>query len=91
MERRTPRRWRRLHRNLTLLAALPLLITVVSGSIYGVLEPLGIEAFWLIRLHTGSFGPLDLHPYYTPIIGLLSLGALGSGLTLLMQRRSSEG
>jgi hypothetical protein len=38
---------RRVHRSLVPLAALPLLLTALSGSLYGALSAQGIEAFWL--------------------------------------------
>ena len=39
---------RRLHRSLVPLAAVPLLLTSLSGSLYGALSARDIEAFWLV-------------------------------------------
>ncbi|MCT0211163.1 MULTISPECIES: hypothetical protein [unclassified Synechococcus] len=78
---------RRVHRSLVPLAALPLLLTALSGSLYGALSAQGIEAFWLMKLHTGNFGLLNLQPWYSSILALLTLFVIGSGLGLLLGRR----
>jgi len=79
---------RRLHRSLVPLAALPLLLTALSGSLYGALSARGIEAFWLMKLHTGNFGAVNLQPYYSTVLGVLTLFIAGSGIGLLLVRRS---
>ncbi|MFN7678240.1 MAG: hypothetical protein ACK5QW_06545 [Cyanobacteriota bacterium] len=84
-----PRRFRRLHRLLVPLAALPLALTTLSGAIYGGLLGWNIDAPWLLRLHTGNFGLFSLQPVYSPLIGLLTLGLLASGL--VMYGRSGSG
>ena len=82
--------FRRLHRSLVPLAALPLLLTALSGSLYGALSAQGIEAFWLIKLHTGNFGALNLQPYYSTVLGVLTLFVAGSGIGLLLGSRSGK-
>lgn len=82
MNRRT--HFRRLHRTLVPLAALPLLLTSLSGSIYGALSARGIDAFWLMKLHTGNFGVVNLQPYYSTVLGVLTLFIAGSGVGLLL-------
>ncbi|MCT0218579.1 hypothetical protein KQ304_06120 [Synechococcus sp. CS-1329] len=84
---RTHHQWRRLHRALVPLAALPIILTALSGSFYGLLSDQGIEAFWLMKLHTGNFGLLNLQPFYSAILGLLTLVVAGSGLGLLIGAR----
>ena len=42
---------RKIHRKITAISAIPLLITIVSGTIYSILQPLGVDAFWLIKWH----------------------------------------
>lgn len=78
---------RRLHRSLVPLAAVPILLTAVSGSLYGALSAHLIEAFWLMKLHTGPFGFVNLQPWYSPILGVLTLFVAGSGLALLLGGR----
>jgi hypothetical protein len=78
------------HRSLVPIAALPLLVTALSGSVYGALSARDIEAFWLIKLHTGNFGAINLQPYYSTVLGLLTLFVAGSGIGLLLGRRSGS-
>ena len=51
---------RDIHRKVASISAIPLLITILSGTIYSFLQPLGIDAFWLIKWHTGNFGMISL-------------------------------
>ena len=78
---------RNLHRFLVPIAAIPLLITAASGSIYSLLLERGIDAFWLLKIHAGKFGPINLQPYYSILLGILTLVLVVSGLQLLRQPR----
>ncbi len=78
---------RKLHRFLVPIAAIPLLITAASGSIYSLLLERGIDAFWLLKIHAGKFGPINLQPYYSILLGILTLILVVSGLQLLRQPR----
>lgn len=77
-------RFRRLHRLLVPLAAAPLLLTAASGSLYSLLLERGVDAFWLLKIHTGRFGPLNLQPYYSLLLGGLTLVVIASGLAMLL-------
>ncbi|MFN5464610.1 MAG: hypothetical protein ACK40D_06830 [Cyanobacteriota bacterium] len=77
-------RFRRAHRVVVPLAAAPLLLTAASGSLYSLLLEQGIDAFWLIKIHTGRFGPINLQPYYSLLLGALTLVVIGSGLVMLL-------
>ena len=77
---------RKLHRKITAISALPLLITIVSGSIYSILQPLGVDAFWLIKWHTGNFGIINLQPFYSIFLGIASIISIISGLRLYKKR-----
>ena len=77
---------RELHRAVVILAAAPLLLTALTGSLYSLLLERGIDAFWLLRIHTGRLGPLNLQPYYSGLLGLLTVVAILSGLMLLRPR-----
>jgi hypothetical protein len=81
---------RRVHRTLVPLAAVPLLLTALSGSLYGALSAREIDAFWLMKLHTGNFGAVNLQPYYSTVLGVLTLFIAGSGLGLLLGRRGNK-
>jgi hypothetical protein len=77
-------RSRRAHRFVVPIAAAPLLLTAASGSLYSLLLERGIDAFWLLKIHTGRFGPINLQPYYSLLLGILTLVVITSGLAMLL-------
>ena len=90
--RKTSRQARRIHRWLVPVAAAPLLITAGTGSLYSLLLEQNIDAFWLLKLHTGQFGGLNLQPAYPILLGALSIVVTVSGLTMLLRpTRTKEG
>ena len=84
MPRALNARFRRAHRLVVPLAAAPLLLTAASGSLYSLLLERGIDAFWLLKIHTGRFGPVNLQPYYSLLLGVLTLVVIASGLAMLL-------
>ncbi len=76
---------RKIHRKVAALSAIPLLITLISGTAYSILQPLGIDAFWLIKWHTGNFGILNLQPFYSIFLGICSIISVISGIKLLQK------
>ena len=76
---------RKIHRKVAAISAIPLLITIVSGTIYSFLQPLGIDAFWLIKWHTGDFDIINFQPFYSIFLGLASITSLISGVKLLQK------
>ena len=84
--RNQQRQARRLHRWLVPIAAAPLLLTAGTGSLYSLLLEQDIDAFWLLKIHTGDFGPINLQPIYSVILGVLTVVVTGSGLVLLIRR-----
>tara|TARA_A100001388_G_C28440962_1_gene344129 strand:- start:139 stop:399 length:261 start_codon:yes stop_codon:yes gene_type:complete len=74
---------RKIHRKVAAISAIPLLITIVSGTIYSLLQLLGIDAFWLIKWHTGNFGFINLQPFYSILLGITSIISIFSGVRLL--------
>ena len=68
------------------IAAAPLLLTSATGSLYSVLLEHGIDAFWLIKLHTGNLGWINLQPIYPILLGILTLIVTTSGLALLLPK-----
>ena len=78
---------RKLHRSLVPIAAVPLLLTSLSGSLYGALISADIEVPWLLRAHTGNFGLLNLQPYYSTILGVLTVFIAVSGLAMMFGGR----
>ena len=84
MPRAISARFRRAHRLVVPIAAAPLLLTAASGSLYSVLLERGIDAFWLLKIHTGRFGPINLQPYYSLLLGGFTLVVIASGLAMLL-------
>ena len=78
---------RKIHRKIAAISAIPLLITILSGTIYSILQPLGVDAFWLIKWHTGNFGIINLQPFYSIFLGIASIISLISGISLLKKLR----
>ena len=76
---------RKIHRKVAAFSAIPLLITIISGTIYSFLQPFGIDAFWLIKWHTGNFGIINLQPFYSIFLGITSLVSVISGVRLLQK------
>ena len=76
---------RKIHRKVAALSAIPLLITLISGTAYSILQPLGVDAFWLIKWHTGNFGIFNLQPFYSIILGTSSIISVISGVKLLQK------
>ena len=83
LELQAQQKARRIHRWLVPLAALPLLLTASTGSLYSLLLEQGIDAFWLLKIHTGQFGGLNLQPVYPMLLGVLTIVVTASGVILL--------
>ena len=77
---------RKIHRKDAAITAIPLLITILSGTIYSFFQTLGIDAFWLIKLHTGNFGIINLQPFYSIFLGIASIISIISGVKLLQKK-----
>ena len=70
---------RKIHRKITAISVIPLLITIVSGTIYSTLQPLGVDAFWLISI-------INLQPFYSIFLGIASIISIISGVKLLQKK-----
>jgi hypothetical protein len=73
------------------IAAAPLLLTAATGSLYSLLLERGIDAFWLLKIHAGRFGPLNLQPYYSALLGLFTLVLILSGLAMFVSHARPRG
>ena len=78
---------RNIHRNLVPFAALPLIITAITGVIFSVLDQRGIEADWLIQIHSGHYGPINLQPYYAYLLGICVLILVITGAAMWWRTR----
>ncbi len=74
-----------IHRKIAALSAIPLIITIISGTFYSFLQPLGVDAFWLIKWHTGNFGIINFQPFYSIFLGIASIISVISGVKLLQK------
>ena len=79
------RRARKVHRWLVPISAIPLLITAGTGSLYSLLLQQEIDAFWLLKIHTGNFGVLKLQPVYPMLLGVLTIIVTVSGAVMLLK------
>ena len=84
-QRKISCRARKVHRWLVPLTALPLLITAGTGSLYSVLLEQEIDVFWLLKIHTGNFGVLNLQSFYPMLLGTLTVIVTLSGAAMLMR------
>ena len=84
-QRQLSRHARKVHRWLVPIAAVLLLITAGTGSLYSLLLEQEIDAFWLLKLHTGDFGVLNLQPVYPMLLGILTIVVAASGAAMLLK------
>jgi hypothetical protein len=83
----TPLQLRKIHRVLAPIMVLPLLLTLVTGTLYqiAILMDSAPDYFYFLEWHRGTFGPVDLrlaYPYLNAI-GLLVM--VGTGISLWIQ------
>jgi len=79
---------RQIHRALTPLLLLPILITALTGSFFPMLEALGVpeeQIKWMIRIHTGNFYLVNLKPVYPALVGLSTVVLALTGLTMYLR------
>jgi len=62
-----------------------LLITAGTGSLYSFLLEQDIDAFWLLKIHTGNFGVLNLQPVYPVLLGGLTVILTVPGAAMLLK------
>ena len=83
-------RLRQLHRWFAPIMVLPLILTLLTGALYQVAILTGeVQDFlWLLEVHTGKFGALDLQFIYPFLnaFGILILAV--TGITMWWQLRS---
>lgn len=80
---------RQLHRSLGPIMVAPLLITVLSGTAFQVaaLAGRGGEFIWLLNLHKGNWGFLNLEQIYPFLNGLGLMLFIVSGTVMWWQTR----
>jgi cytochrome b subunit of formate dehydrogenase len=82
---------RQLHRFLAPVMLLPIVLTVITGTLFQLGEMLGQEerVEWVLDIHKGNFGIIDLQTIYPFLnsLGLLLLVATGIVMWLQPKRR----
>jgi len=94
MNKLTKARLRQLHFQAAPIMILPSLLTLFTGVLFQIAELTGKEDdfHWLIRLHKGVFGPVDLQMIFPFLngLGLLVLCVTGIMMWLQNPRRRKE-
>ena len=82
-------RLRRLHRLMAPIMILPILLTLVTGSVYQIVDlgGKGADFDWLLDLHKGHFGVLNLEKIYPFLNALGLLTLLITGIVMWLQVR----
>ena len=87
-------RFRQLHRQLAPVMVLPVLLTLITGTLYQIadLGGKGDNFGLLLDWHKGHFGSLNLERIYVFLnaLGLLTLAITGFSLWFLSRRKSRK-
>ncbi len=83
---------RQLHSSIAPIMILPVVLTLITGSLYQIAVMTGnIQDFiWLLEWHKGKFGPINLEMIYPFLnaFGLLMLAVTGISMWLQQKRRN---
>jgi len=60
----------------------PCLLTVITGVGFSLSEEWDVKQKWLLHLHIGHFGPLNLSSVYPTLLGVMTLVIIVSGVQL---------
>jgi uncharacterized iron-regulated membrane protein len=87
-------RLRQLHRTIAPIMILPVLLTLITGSLYQIVDlgEKGKDFDWLLDWHKGHFGSLNLEAIYPFLnaLGLLTLAITGISMWVQMRRRPAQ-
>ena len=87
-------RWRHLHYIFAPIMFLPILLTAITGSLFQVAVITGksTDYLWLLELHRGKFGAIDLELVYPFInaFGVLFLAVTGIAMWLQINRKARK-
>ncbi|MEO8892485.1 MAG: PepSY domain-containing protein [Coleofasciculaceae cyanobacterium] len=87
-------RLRQLHRTIAPIMILPVLLTLITGSLYQIVDlgEKGKDFDWLLDWHKGHFGSLNLEAVYPFLnaLGLLTLAITGISMWVQMRRRPAQ-
>ena len=84
---------RKLHSSIAPIMLLPVVLTLITGSLYQIAVMTGntLDFLWLLEWHKGKFGPINLEMIYPFLnaFGLLMLAVTGISMWLQKRRRNS--
>ena len=85
-------RLRQLHSSLAPIMVFPLLLTLITGVVYQIANVTGNgrDFYWLIAVHTGKFGPIDLQKVYPFLNGAGLFTLIVTGITMWLQSRKRK-
>jgi hypothetical protein len=82
---------RQIHRSLAPIMVLPLVLTLLTGSVYQMFDLAGNDenVRWLLAFHKGRFGALNLEIIYPFLnaLGLLTMVVTGTSMWLKIRRQ----
>lgn len=80
-------RLRQLHKAMVPIMALPLLLTLTTGMLFqiAVVSDRTNDFLWLLELHRGKFGQVNLEMVYPILNGLGLLTLVATGLVMWFQ------
>ncbi|MEL6469366.1 MAG: PepSY domain-containing protein [Cyanobacteria bacterium J06623_4] len=80
------RKW---HRSIAPIMVLPLVLTAITGTTFQLAVNSGKAAdfFWLLQIHKGHYGPVNLSFIYPFLNGIGLLVLVFTGLTMWLQTR----
>ncbi len=86
------RRLRQIHRWLAPIMVLPLTLTLITGSLFQIATLTGEtqQFLWLLDLHTGKFGAINLRFIYPFLNAFGVLTLVVSGIMMWLQLRPKK-
>ncbi len=85
-------RLRQLHSSLAPIMVLPLLITLLTGVAFqiAVATDNTDRFYWLLKVHIGTFGPIDLQNIYPFLNGAGLFTLIVTGIIMWLQKRRPQ-
>ena len=72
-----------MHRKVVVISAIPLLITILSGTLLSFLQPLRIDVIWLIKWNKDNFAIFNLQQFYSISLGITYIFSVISRVRIL--------
>ncbi len=93
--KRQLQKYKKLHAFVAPIVVIPIILTLVTGSVYQAFDLLGKgnSVDWLLDLHKGHFGPINLEIVYPFLnaFGLLFMAATGISMWLELRHIRNRG